>query len=753
MTSSLLRRLAFCLLACLGAFPELVARTAHAQLDLSAPGAAVVNVRINQRALSPSAIQVFGPTDLVWINDSGVTVVLRSGLPAAPGTTIFLPYISQQESAQLAQVLPRANTATVDFSVTLPPGARFMQRYTVPGSYQFHVVGGPAAGGQIDLTGTGLLTSSPLNGEDGVAPTRETIISFNGALNPTTVTKSAFFAQAGGSALDFRLHLSRDARQVTLFYSEPLPGNARVRVSIDGAILRAASGAAVDVNNDNLPGGLAVLEFDTLSLSLIPDTSVCGRVFASELAANGSTSVNTPLVGATITVDGREDELRTTTDGTGNFCLNPAPAGRFFVHIDGRSATNGVPAGSYYPFVGKTWEAAPGVQSNIGDVFLPLVVPGTLQPVSQVKETVIHFAPSILAKFPQFADVAITVPAGSLFNDDGTPGGLVGIAPVPADRIPGALPEELDFPLVITVQTDGAGNFDVPAPVCFPNLPNPNTGVPLKPGERSALWSFNHDTGRFAVVGPMTATADGKLVCTDPGVGVPAPGWHSWSGGTPGRGGPMQTVEPEDEADILEEEEEEEELTCEEQGGEEVCKQRKDFTPSVNGCGPQWLIDDLSEYPWAFGSGDLELFNNPMEAMNGTEFLYGGCDFRSACNTHDIGYAICQRPKQATDTQFLGDLLAACSACYPASNPLNAPVALQCEAYARSFHQAVVQFGALPYSDAQEEACECECEVPAGAGAADGRSSALARDSLLCCAQSGGESGAARDGRQQWHRL
>ena len=126
MTSSLLRRLAFCLLACLGALPELVARTAHAQLDLSAPGAAVVNVRINQRALSPSAIQVFGPTDLVWINDSGVTVVLRSGLPAAPGTTIFLPYISQQESAQLAQVLPRANTATVDFSVTLPPDARFM---------------------------------------------------------------------------------------------------------------------------------------------------------------------------------------------------------------------------------------------------------------------------------------------------------------------------------------------------------------------------------------------------------------------------------------------------------------------------------------------------------------------------------------------------------------------------------------------------------------------------------------------------
>ena len=45
-------------------------------------------------------------------------------------------------------------------------------------------------------------------------------------------------------------------------------------------------------------------------------------------------------------------------------------------------------------------------------------------------------------------------------------------------------------------------------------------------GAKSALWSFNHDTGRWEIGGPMTVSADGRMVCTDPGVGIRAPGWH-----------------------------------------------------------------------------------------------------------------------------------------------------------------------------------------------------------------------------------
>ena len=94
----------------------------------------------------------------------------------------------------------------------------------------------------------------------------------------------------------------------------------------------------VDVDGDNVAGGTGVLAFTTLNLATVAGTSVCGRVFASELSSDGNTSVNQPLQGATITVDGREQEMRAQTDGNGNFCLDPAPAGRFFVHIDGRTA-------------------------------------------------------------------------------------------------------------------------------------------------------------------------------------------------------------------------------------------------------------------------------------------------------------------------------------------------------------------------------------------------------------------------------
>lgn len=118
------------------------------------------------------------------------------------------------------------------------------------------------------------------------------------------------------------------------------------------------------------------------------------------------------------------------------------------------------------------------------------------------------------------------VPADSLFANDGTRGGRVGIAPVDPDRLPGPLPQGLEFPIVITVQTDGATNFDVPVAVRFPNLPDPITGETLAPGDKSALWSFNHDSGNFELVGPMTVDDTGMFVESDPGFGIRAPGWH-----------------------------------------------------------------------------------------------------------------------------------------------------------------------------------------------------------------------------------
>jgi hypothetical protein len=390
------------------------------------------------------------------------------------------------------------------------------------------------SGDLVTLTG-----SSPANGEGGVAVTRETVLRFSGPVDPSSVSEQSITAVWAGFAMFARRHVSPDRHTVTLFYETFLPASARVRVIVNGGLLRAANGTAVDADGDGRPGGVANIDFDTLNLTTLPGTTVCGRVFASEpIAGQSGASMNVPLPGVTIEVDGAPD-MKAVTDELGNFRLEPAPVGRFFVFIRGKTATIDVPPGAYYPDVGKAWQSVAGIETNIGEIYLPLIAADTLQLVSRTEDTEIGFPPSVLALFPELADVRIMVPADSLFADDGTRGGMVGIAPVPPDRIPSPLPPGLEFPVVITVQTDGAQNFDGAVSACFPNLRNPNTLDILAPGSKSALWSFNHDTGRFEVVGPMTVSSDGRLVCTDAGVGIRAPGWHGTQPGVGAGGGPI----------------------------------------------------------------------------------------------------------------------------------------------------------------------------------------------------------------------
>ncbi|MCP5517327.1 MAG: Ig-like domain-containing protein [Verrucomicrobiales bacterium] len=388
---------------------------------------------------------------------------------------------------------------------------------------------------------TRISRSSPAAGESGVAVTRETVLVFDRPLAAGTVlANGGFFASFGDRRILSRIELSTDRTTATLFYLENLPAGARIRVTFDGFGVRDARGWEVDGDGDGLPGGVGRFDFDTLSVTPVGATAVVGHVFASDPVSDGQGGfVNRPLENAIITVDGAEETLRTVTDADGFFRLEPAPAGRFFVHVDGRTALGSDwPDGAYYPFVGKAWEAVAGRSDNpaggTGEVFLPRVVAGTLQPVSAAQETTITFPAETLAANPALAGVEVRVPANSLFSDDGTRGGRVGIAPVAPDRLPEPLPEGLRFPLVITIQTDGPRNFDQPVPVRFPNLPDPDTGEVLPPGAHTALWSFDHDKGFWEVVGSMTVSPDGRFVETDPGVGVLQPGWHGTRRGTSG---------------------------------------------------------------------------------------------------------------------------------------------------------------------------------------------------------------------------
>ena len=261
-------------------------------------------------------------------------------------------------------------------------------------------------------------TLSPQAGEGSVAITRETFVSFSGALARSSVFLPGVFSLwFFETRLNVSLHVSADNHTVTLFPTELLPTNAQVRVQVNASAgLRAlATDTLVDADSDGAPGGVLEFAFETLAINLVPNTTVYGRVFASVLTQNGT--LNEPLADVVITVDGRESELRATTDAFGSFTLDPAPAGRFFVHIDGWQASNPRDPGSYYPRVGKPWVAVAGTSTSVGDVFLPLIANGTLQPVNPTATTVIRFPQAVVSEFPAFENVTLTIPPGALLSD------------------------------------------------------------------------------------------------------------------------------------------------------------------------------------------------------------------------------------------------------------------------------------------------------------------------------------------------
>ncbi|MES2597413.1 MAG: Ig-like domain-containing protein [Verrucomicrobiota bacterium] len=394
--------------------------------------------------------------------------------------------------------------------------------------------------------------TSPYPDEGDVAVTRETVVNFTMPLSLTAAFDTTqFYADANGRRILSNVQIASDRRKATLFYSEPLPSNSRVRVVMEGAGVQDLLGRGMDLDGDGVAGGNLIFTFDTLSITALSGTGIAGRVLASERGEGGT---DVPLAGVTIMVDGAEETLRTTTDVNGNFLLTPCPAGSFFVHVDGRtSPASAYPNGNYYPSVGKRWDAVASRLDNQsgniqdterGKIYLPLVEGAALVAVSATEETPVELPDDVVEDHPELEGTRLIVPPNSLFADDGTRGGRVAIAPVDPNRLPSPLPPGLELPMVITIQTDGGSNFDIPVPITFPNLPDPVTGDKLPPGAKTALWSFNHDLGDWEIVGPMTVSEDGEFVTTDAGVGVKQPGWHGTQQGSGGNGSPPRRRRP-----------------------------------------------------------------------------------------------------------------------------------------------------------------------------------------------------------------
>ena len=392
---------------------------------------------------------------------------------------------------------------------------------------------------------TAMINTSPLHGEGSVAVTRETVLDFNGSLDPTFVNDETISVHFAGELIPFEVRMSPNNQRVTLFYDDPLPANARVRVTIRGGLMRDADGYAVDAWNEGYYGSFDYIDFDTLSVTPFPNTDVWGYIYDSyNQDGNGD---DIPVVGATVSVDGLPGATA-VTDSDGYFLLEDVPAFKFFVHIDGSTATS-APAGTTYASVGKAFYSVPGQSVQIFmdnepfDVYLPTVADSDIETLNPNNDTDVGFGNAGLGElaeiFPEidpqvWDETTVVFPPGSAVDENGIPVTQGAIIPVDTTRLPAPLSTLVPHTLDIAVMAPGATNFDEPAPACFPNLPDPNTGETLPPGAKAGLVSFDHDAGKWRVEGTMTVSEDGMTICTDEGVGIRAPGWH----GAPGGGGP-----------------------------------------------------------------------------------------------------------------------------------------------------------------------------------------------------------------------
>jgi|GEM_PF-1024795 len=399
---------------------------------------------------------------------------------------------------------------------------------------------------------------APINGEELVSLTRKAIVRFKGKVDPATVNDTSFYLIANGEVLPGRVVVSSTEEFATFYPDEPLPPSTEVRIVLDGDQIRGRDGTLLDGDRDGTPGGILTADFRTQPLTRIPGTDVFGYVFDSHHTNPDGTNI--PIVGATIRVDALPD-VTAVTDANGRFLLEDLPAPDFSVHIDGSTATN-APAGLTYPTVGKTFHSIPGQATQLTmdgepfDVFLPAMDLADFQALDSATDTNVGFGATgtaqLAAMFPEIDPAAwnrvqVTFPPNSAQDDFGNPATQATIIPVDPERLPGPLPPHLDATLVISIQAPGATNFDVPAPVTFPNL----DGLP--PGEKATLWSFNHDAGRWEPIGLGTVSADGQVITSDPGVGIRAPGWHrvspplNWTGsdGQPLVGPVTEVADPE----------------------------------------------------------------------------------------------------------------------------------------------------------------------------------------------------------------
>ena len=482
---------------------------------------------VNDTGESDSDLITSDPSVSGRVTDSGQVAWLRVGLDDMAVDN----FVDVAVEADGSWSLDRAQLEEI-YGATLPTGSRVLHFQAADENGNISSIKDFAF--TLEPRPLEIVEISPALTEEHVSLDREVLIRFSAPVNPDTVSSENLKVIALGGEVAGRWVVNSTGEFARFFPDNPWAESAEIRIEIDGEGVLGVDGGILDADADGTPGGDISHEFRTTSMTRIPDTDVWGYVYDSY--SDGETP--TPIVGATIRVDGLP-EASVTTDENGFFILEDMPGPEFFVHIDGSTATN-APAGRTYPIVGKPFHSVPGqsVQLTMDgtpfDIHLPSMAVEDLVSLSGTEIKFVGFGAAAKAALQEMLpnvglevwdQMSVEFAPNSAVDKSGKAATEATIIPVPPDRIPGPLPHGITPQLVVSIQAvneDGlVNNFDTPAAVVFPNVEG------LAPGEQAEIMSFNHDSGRWESVGTATVTDDGLAIASDPGVGIMAPGWHA----------------------------------------------------------------------------------------------------------------------------------------------------------------------------------------------------------------------------------
>ncbi len=256
----------------------------------------------------------------------------------------------------------------------------------------------------------------------------------------------------------------------------------------------------------------AVLEAvaDSPVASFVATGRVAGPPAETSISGLVLDNSDQPVPGVSLRVHGTA--LSVQANAAGLFHIPGVPVGTLLLEVDGSTAQRpGV-----WPHLEFVLTTIPGRDNTLGMpiYLLPLETAGVA--VSETEGGTLTL--------PHLPGFALEVAPGSVTFPGGGRSGVVSATLVHGDKVP-MVPNFGQQPrLVVTIQPAGA-RFDPPARLVFPNVDG------LAPGEVTALYSFDHDLGRFVSIGPGTASEDGLVIASNPGVGVVKAGWHC--GGNP----------------------------------------------------------------------------------------------------------------------------------------------------------------------------------------------------------------------------